>query len=734
MDVERSREIQRILKSVLSVEEAAWPQALLAACAGDAELRRDVEALLARVDRAETFLETPVIDVAAAFVVECESAATYARQEGRRIGAFEVVRELGRGGMSRVFLAQRADGQYEQQVALKLLRPGLDSEVDVVRFRAERQILASLDHPNIARLLDGGITDDGLPYIVLEHVDGEPIDRYCAAHQLTVRARLQLFLCVLDAVEYAHRSSIVHRDLKPSNILVRTDGTLKLLDFGLAKIQESYPSGTAAPTATTMRWMTPEYAAPEQVRGAPATERTDVYQLGAVLYELIGGQTPFGDRARTTHKLETAILEEEPAPLPAAVDREVAAIVFKALRKTPAERYPSPGELAADVRRYLSGDLVHARDQTLWYRTRRMIARRRTPVATGVVVAAVVLAAFLLVSPRTGTENPLVARSPTNPGRGTRDPQALELYRRGRNLWSTRSKDAQEQAVTFYLKAIERDSTFADAYAGLADVYLTMYQLGYSSFSEQETYTHIKHAAERAVALDDRSAEAHTAMASVFWWQKNWPAVEREYLRVLELNPAHVGARAWYAVLLTGMGRLQDARAQSRRAHELDPYAIIISITYGWTSHLMRDYDGAIAQYKRTLEINDAWAPAHAQMGYSYSQKRMHDLAIREVSRAYELVPNSEHSADLAMVYARAGRKIEALQFLERAKRGEIAALPVARAYAALGEPDSAFAWLDRCTWNWPHRGVLADPGLDPLRADARFAQLTARVRREMGL
>ncbi len=734
MDVERARQVQRVLKAVLSADPGEWAQALGTACAGDAELQREVAGLLARVDRARSFLETPVAEIAAAFLTESESAETAAGEEGRRIAAYSIVRELGRGGMSRVYLARRADGQYEQQVALKLLRPGFDSELDVVRFRAERQILASLDHPNIARLLDGGVTDDGLPYIVLEHVRGEPIERYCTAGELPVRARLDLFLGVLDAVEYAHRGSVVHRDLKPSNILVRDDGTVKLLDFGLAKMLEPGPGGGAAPTRTQMRWMTPEYAAPEQVSGAHATKRTDVYQLGAVLYELLAGHTPFGDRARTTHELETAVLEEDPSPLPAAVDRDLAAIVFKALRKMPAERYASAGELAEDLRRYLGGQPVRARDQTLWYRARRTIARRSGPLAAGVVATAVLLAAFLASRPRSAVEKAGGAHALASPSGQTRDPGALELYRRARDLWSTRSKDAQQQAITFYLKAIERDSTFADAYAGLSDAYFTMYQLRFSIGSEQESYRRAKEAAERAIALDDRSPAAHSAMATVFWWQKNWPATEREYLRVLELDPEQATARAWYAMLLSGMGRLQEALEQSRRADELDPYAMAISITYGSALYFNREYDRAIAQFRRTLEINDAWAPAHAQMGYSYSEKGMHDLAIREVSRAYRLVPNSEHSADLAMVYARAGRKAEALPYLERARTGEIAAVPLARAYAALGEPDSAFAWLDRSNWQWPNRAVLADPALDPLRADPRFARLTARVRREMGL
>jgi serine/threonine-protein kinase len=287
--------------------------------------------------------------------------------------------------MSRVFLAERADGEFTQQVALKLLRPGLDSEIDRHRFRAERQILASLSHPNIARLLDGGVTDEGQPYLVLELVDGKPIDRYCKERRLGVRARLELFLAIADAVQSAHRSLIVHRDLKPSNILVTNDGAVKLLDFGLAKLLEpSYGVETAALTATGRRWMTPEYAAPEQIRGRSITTLTDVYQLGAVLHDLLVGRPPFGTRDANLHELETAILDREVEPLTGEFRGDLDAIVRKALSKEPEARYTAAQEFADDIRRHLSGQPVVARRQTLAYRARRFARRHRAGLAAAV--------------------------------------------------------------------------------------------------------------------------------------------------------------------------------------------------------------------------------------------------------------------------------------------------------------------------------------------------------------
>jgi serine/threonine-protein kinase len=425
MDVDRMRRVESVLDAVLTREPTQWPALLDEACSGDAELRREVEGLLARLDTASRFLDSPPGAIAAALVAETRelegqlAADSFA---GRRIGAYRIDRELGRGGMSRVFLAGRADGQFEQQVAIKLLRPGLDSDLDLERLRAERQILATLNHPNIARLLDGGVTEEGLPYLVMEYIDGQPLDRYCEERGLSVRQRLELFQTVAEATEYAHRNLVVHRDLKPSNILVTVTGTVKLLDFGLAKLLQP-DSRTARPaTRPGHAWMTPEYAAPEQIRGTAVNTVTDVYQLGVVLYELLAGRLPFADRD-SLFGLQTAILAEEPALPSAAVLRagaggapndsgtarepgddartrsralrgDLDAIVMKALNKEPDRRYPSAAALREDLGRYLAGRAVLARPDRAGYRLRKFVRRHRggvavaAAVAIGVVVAA----------------------------------------------------------------------------------------------------------------------------------------------------------------------------------------------------------------------------------------------------------------------------------------------------------------------------------------------------------
>jgi serine/threonine protein kinase/tetratricopeptide (TPR) repeat protein len=422
LDSDRWQRISQLLDAALECEPDRRSTMLDAACAGEPDLRREVEALLVRVDDVPGFLESPPATVAAAVIAEVSGLG--GNEVGRHIGPYRIVREIGRGGMSRVFLAQRADGQFDQQVALKLLRPGLDAEIDHARFRAERQILASLNHAHIARLLDGGLTDTGHPYLALEYVEGQSIDAYCDERGFTVRQRLELFLMAAEATQYAHRNLIVHRDIKPSNILVSIDGVVKLLDFGLAKLLEpSTDAGHASATYTAAQWMTPLYAAPEQIKRDPVTTLTDVYQLGVVLYRLLSGRLPFDAHGRDFHELEADILRGDPAPPSvAAVDTapnrakalrgDLDAIVLKALRPEPGERFATVDAFADDIRRHMSGHPVLARRNTALYRARRFVRRHRieTIAATGISLS-VLGGAALAVSQahRASTERDVAA-------------------------------------------------------------------------------------------------------------------------------------------------------------------------------------------------------------------------------------------------------------------------------------------------------------------------------------
>jgi tetratricopeptide (TPR) repeat protein/tRNA A-37 threonylcarbamoyl transferase component Bud32 len=392
---ERWRRLNDVFHAAAAVETGARTAFLRDACADDPALADEVARLLAAHERPGGFIEASAIPSARDWL------AADGLAEGRRLGPYRIVRQIARGGMGAVYLAERADGQYQQQVAIKLIKRGMDTEQVLERFRAERQILASLDHPNIARLLDGGTTDDGQPYFAMEYIDGQPIDAYADARRLGVPDRLRLFLQVCAAVAYAHQHLVVHRDIKPLNILVTPDGLPKLLDFGIAKLLHAVPD-EATSTVTGLRLLTPEYASPEQVEGRHATTVSDVYSLGVVLYELLTGRSPYRPRSRAPLDVAEAVITTEPqrpsvaaATVDAATARrlrgDLDTIVLTALRKEPARRYQSVEQLATDIQRHLEGRPVLARADTFRYRAGKFVRRNRAAVAAGVLVALALL-------------------------------------------------------------------------------------------------------------------------------------------------------------------------------------------------------------------------------------------------------------------------------------------------------------------------------------------------------
>ncbi|MEM1183094.1 MAG: tetratricopeptide repeat protein, partial [Acidobacteriota bacterium] len=432
LSAKRWRRLEEIFLQARECAPDARPALLERSCAGDPDLRAEVEAMLAADEGAEQHLDQ-LIGSAALSATESSEAAL------QRIGPYRVLREIGRGGMGTVFLAERDDGHYRQQVAVKVLRRGPESREMRLHLRRERQILAALDHPHIAKLLDGGNTDDGRPYIVMDYVEGEPLDAYCESHRLTVNERLQLFLDVCSAVRFAHARLVIHRDLKPSNLLVTADGTVKLLDFGIAKLLETgaeeaalaLPTELATPTATGWMLLTPEYASPEQVAGQPLTVASDVYALGVLLYELLTGQRPYDIDRKSGLEIERVVTETRPER-PSGRVRGAAAegdgaggpqlaegspeklrrrlvgdldnIVLKALRKEPQRRYGSVEQLAEDLRRHLDGLPVRARPDTLRYRLGKFVGRHRRSVGATVLALLVVVGLVTFYTQRLAQE------------------------------------------------------------------------------------------------------------------------------------------------------------------------------------------------------------------------------------------------------------------------------------------------------------------------------------------
>jgi serine/threonine-protein kinase len=380
--------VNELFQAAVDLPAAERASLLERECGGDDALRREVESFLAADARSDGFIEEPLLAFPADLISDDDEGSFV----GREIGPYRITREIGRGGLGAVYLAARADDEYRKEVAIKLIRRGLDTDDILQRFRNERQILAQLDHPNIAHLLDGGTTQDGLPYFVMEYVQGEPIDRYCTERRLSIADRLKLFRKVCAAVTYAHQNLVIHRDLKPSNILVTKDGEPKLLDFGIAKLLATEGESFTL-TMPAQRVMTPDYASPEQVRGEKITTASDVYSLGVLLYELLCGRKPYRLKTGTNDEMSRAITEQE-APRPSTVTSgegtrlrgDLDNIVLMALRKEPARRYSSAENFARDIDRYQEGRPVTARAQTFSYRAGKFITRNRAAVVASVLI------------------------------------------------------------------------------------------------------------------------------------------------------------------------------------------------------------------------------------------------------------------------------------------------------------------------------------------------------------
>ena len=398
---ERWKRVEAVFEQALELPQDQRAAFLQENCNSDAEVRREVESLLNSHERADNFIDQPSLFFADDTLRDNGSTL----QAAELIGSYRIVRELGRGGMGTVYLAERADERYKKRVAIKLIKRGMDTDAVLRRFENESQILASFDHPNIARLFDAGTTASGLPYFVMEFVDGVPIDQY--SHGLGVPEQLNLFRKVCAAVSYAHQHAVIHRDIKCSNILVTSEGVPKLLDFGIAKILQQGDGAETLMTMAGMRPMTPECASPEQLRGEPLTTATDVYSLGVVLYELLTGQAPYRLKTRTPEEISRVITEQEPMRPSTAVARltitsaqtpnskirnpkllrgDLDNIALMTLRKEPERRYASVEQLSEDIRRHLEARPVRARKDTFGYRARKFVQRNKVATAAAVLI------------------------------------------------------------------------------------------------------------------------------------------------------------------------------------------------------------------------------------------------------------------------------------------------------------------------------------------------------------
>jgi tetratricopeptide (TPR) repeat protein len=384
MEPDRWAEVKRIVNQCLEENPQALDSHIQEACRGDAALAAEVRSLLSSYAGMGEFLTTSVID-----------RLNREPDAGDRLGPYQIRSLIGEGGMGRVYLAARVS-DFEKPVAIKLVKRGMDSELILRRFRTEQQILARLEHPGIARLLDGGVAEDGRPYLVMEYTAGRPITQFCVENALGLRERLHLFRTACSAVQYAHQNLVIHRDLKPGNILVTDQGVPKLLDFGIAKLLEP----DADTTLTLFAVMTPECASPEQARGEPVTTATDVYSLGVLLYQMLTGEQPYEFESRSAEEVARVVCQMEPKT-PSAIRpmaKDLDKIVLKAMHKQPARRYASVEQFSDDVERYLAGLPVRARKDSFGYRASKFVVRHKASVAVlGGVALALMVALVIAV-------------------------------------------------------------------------------------------------------------------------------------------------------------------------------------------------------------------------------------------------------------------------------------------------------------------------------------------------
>ena len=728
MKPERWQQIDQILEAALERERNEWAAFLDLACAGDEELRREVESLLRAHEQAGSFIEKLTPEAAEEILQEHQSESLI----GKQVGSYRIERLLGKGGMGEVYQAQ--DPRLNRPVALKLLSAGPTADEERVRrFRQEALAASALNHPNIITIYEIGQWQ-GSDFIVTEFVEGVTLRQRMRSRPLSLTAALDTALQIAGALAAAHNAGIVHRDIKPENIMLRPDGLVKVLDFGIAKYAEParMREGKATLFKTTPGAVigTTAYMSPEQARGQPVEARTDLWSLGVVLYEMVARRLPFPG-ATPTDRI-AAILEREPEPVSArrrGTPPELERIVSRALAKNRDERYAHAADMATDLRtlRATLGDerpprfALPAPVRSLSALSGRpaLIALAALLVAVIAVVAglsylrrgevaieSIAVLPFQNRSTEADTEYlsdglgesliyrlsqlPNLKVSPTSSvlrykgreidpikvgqelgvnavlsgrivQRGdnltisaelvdvrynkllwgeqyerkmsellqtqreiareivdklklrvsgeekglakhyTESNEAYQLYLKGRFYWNKRTPELIKKSIDYFNQALEKDPSFALAYAGLADCYV----VPANALPPREAMPKAKAAAMRALELDETLAEAHTSLArvlAVYDW--NWPGAAKEFRRAIELNPRYAIAHQWYGGYLEVIGRHNETIAERKVAEELDPLSLIINFELGLTFYYARDYDQAIKQFRKTLELD----------------------------------------------------------------------------------------------------------------------------------
>jgi len=760
---------------------------------------------------------------------------------GAKLGRYEIRSQLGAGGMGEVYLAH--DTMLDRQVALKILPPDLGKDKErMSRFVREAKFASALNHPNIITIHEIGEID-GITFITTEYIEGETLKTRLTKESLTLKSTLEIAMQVASALDAAHRAGIVHRDIKPDNIMVRNDGIVKVLDFGLVKLTISDRSKVDREGETKILVNTREdvimgtvgYMSPEQARGQETDARTDIWSLGCVLYEMLTRQQPF--QGETFTDVLASIVIREPASILAHrsdVPAELERIVGKTFRKNRDERYQSAKELFNDLQQLQTRLLVEAeiirsgsgeriaalqpspflnsiavlpfvnlsteKDNEYFSEglteeiimnlsklqmlkviargsTIRYVAEGKTHKQTAIDLGV----QYLLEGSirRQGRELRITAQltdalrdvyvwSETYRGtmedifdiqekvaaeivqalqlrlspdetqnlkkRFTENTRAYQLYLQGRFFWNKRSEEGLKIAIKYFEQAIEEDPNYALAWAGIADSYSLLSEFG--NIPRKELYPKAEAAVNKALELDNRLAEVHTSLASLLMLSKwDWANSQKEFKFALELNPNYATAHHWYSQWFLNMGRLEESLRLISRAAELDPVSRAILKDKGLALYYNRQYDEAIELASRTLELDPNYAAAHRLLSLAYQGKGMFDEAVIENQAWGALTGNKvESTVSLAQLYAVSGQVEEARKLIEIVEQDKLLVDQVYRGlalvYAALGENDTAFTYLEK-SYERHEEALLSlkvDPKVDSLRSDPRFMALLKKI------
>ncbi|MEZ4699307.1 MAG: protein kinase [Rhodothermales bacterium] len=744
-------EIDRIFDQVLDAPASERAALLDTACEGRPLIRRQIELLLAASVEAqqEDFLAPLPHQLDGGMIRQFVGEEQL--RAGERVGVYEIVRPIGKGGMGVVYLAERPFGRFKKPVALKVVKRGMDTDDILERFRFERQILAGLEHANIARLLDGGVTDDGLPYFVMEYVEGKPIDQYCDEKKLGIRQRIALFKAVCDAVQYAHRNLVVHRDLKPGNVLVSADGEVKLLDFGIAKLVDpESPNATVPITDASNRRMTPEYAAPEQVRGESATTATDVYALGVILYELLSGRRPYRFKTRLLTEIEEKICQEVPgrpstavlraegeetpdeigkqrSATPEKLRKELAgdldAITMMALKKEPELRYASAGELARDLGRYMDRRPVRAARDSATYRLQKFVERYRTTVLVAALGVFVLLAgagttwwqSYQKRQEAQRVQDEVRGKNATigfinrifdkvDPDR----PQGLtfsatELIRAG--LEEIESLDGLPVIQADLMNQIGKISVNA----GLVSLADSLHQAAYAI-------------QERVLGPDDPALSITlTRQGDVYEAMGDAARAEDFYLRAIALNPDNSVAHNNLGRLYLTIGRNDEGGAQLEKAIDLEPQNLMYRRNLGSYYYNTLQWDKAKEVYLQTAAV-DSFYLAYANLATIYYFDKDYAQAARWYRASIQLNPNDyriwgyygnalywrdEAGRAEAVPALREGIRLAEERLSALQSRDPEVLAQISTFYALLGDKTNAFRYVDAAAGEQPEDPYL---------------------------